>query len=63
MNVNILGKTDVLHSALAPFFSWGHANSICRLFDIAVLMSSSHRLLILHSPQYLKMIMMMMIDR
>jgi hypothetical protein len=26
------------------------ANSVCRLFDTAVLMSSSHRRLIIHSP-------------
>jgi hypothetical protein len=32
----------MLHFALTPFCSWGHANSACRLLDIAVLMSSSH---------------------
>jgi hypothetical protein len=44
LNVNILGKAAVLHFALALFCGWGHANSARRLFGIAVLMSSSHRL-------------------
>jgi hypothetical protein len=37
LNVNILGKAAMLHFALAPFCSWGCANSACRLLDIAVL--------------------------
>jgi hypothetical protein len=80
LNINILGKTAVLHFPLTLFCGWGHAklslpiighsctclfssaagavpDSACRLFDTAVsnmsavLMSRSHRLLILHSPQ------------
>jgi hypothetical protein len=47
----MLGKVAVLHFALTPFCGWGCANSAYRLFDIAVLLSSSHRLLIIHSPQ------------
>jgi hypothetical protein len=50
LDVTILGKAAVLHFTLTPFCSWGCANPACRLFDIAVLMSRSHRFLILHSP-------------
>jgi hypothetical protein len=50
LNVNSLGKAAVLHFALAHFCGWGRANSAYKLFGIAVLMSSSHRLVILHSP-------------
>jgi hypothetical protein len=53
LNANILEEVAVLHFALAPFCSWGCANSACRLFDTTVLMSNSRRLLILHSPQML----------
>jgi hypothetical protein len=38
-------------AVLTPFCHWGYVNSAYRLYDIAVFMSSSHRLLILHSPQ------------
>jgi hypothetical protein len=50
LKINILGKAAVLHYALTPFCSWGCANSACRLLDVAMLMSSSHRLLILCLP-------------
>jgi hypothetical protein len=45
LNVNILGKTAMLPFTLALFCDWSCANSACRLFDIAVLMSNSHSLL------------------
>jgi hypothetical protein len=51
LNVNILGKAAMLYFALTLFCGWGRANSACRLLDIAVLMSGSHRLLIFCSPQ------------
>jgi hypothetical protein len=51
LNVNIFGKTAVLHFVLTPYCGQGCANSACGLLGIAVLMSSSHRFLILHSPQ------------
>jgi hypothetical protein len=38
-------------AVLTLFCSWGCANSACRLCDTAMLMSGSHRLLIIHSPQ------------
>jgi hypothetical protein len=44
MKVNTLGKAAVLHFAL--FCCWSLPNSACT----AMLMSSSHRLLIIHSP-------------
>jgi hypothetical protein len=47
-------KAAVLHFSLAFFCGWGHANSACGLFDIAVLMSSSHGFLILCPPQFSK---------
>jgi hypothetical protein len=50
LDVTILGKAAVLHFTLTPFCSWGCANPACKLFDIAVLVSRSHRFLILHSP-------------
>jgi hypothetical protein len=50
LDVTILGKAAVLHFTLTPFCSWGCANPACKLFDIAVLVSHSHRFLILHSP-------------
>jgi hypothetical protein len=37
LNVNILGKTAMLHFALTLFCGWDHANLACRLLDIAVL--------------------------
>jgi hypothetical protein len=37
LNINILGKSAVLHFALASFCGWGCANSTCRLLGIAVL--------------------------
>jgi hypothetical protein len=54
LNVNILGKAAVLQFVLALFCSWGCANSACRLLSIAMLMSSSHRLFIICSSQFLK---------
>jgi hypothetical protein len=62
LNVNILRKAAMLHFVLTllhlgpcqtkPVDSVAGAmpNSACRLFDTAVLTSSSHRPLILHSP-------------
>jgi hypothetical protein len=56
LNINTLGKADMLHFALTPFCSWGCANSACRLLGIAVLMSSSHGFSysISHNYLYLK---------
>jgi hypothetical protein len=48
LHINIFGKETVLHFALTPFCSWGLCQS--QSTDIAVLMSSYHRLLIFHSP-------------
>jgi hypothetical protein len=51
LHVNILQRAAVLHFALTPFCSWGLCQILAyRLFAIDVLMSSSHRLLILYSP-------------
>jgi hypothetical protein len=50
-NVNILGKAAVLHFAFTPSVAGAVPNSACRLFDTAVFMSRSYRLLIIHSPQ------------
>jgi hypothetical protein len=52
LNINILGKAAVLHFALPHFCSWVCTNSACRLFDIAVFMSNSHRLLVISSPHF-----------
>jgi hypothetical protein len=49
LDVNILGKAAVLHFALTPFCSCGLCQS--QPADMAVLMSSSHRLLTLCFPQ------------
>jgi hypothetical protein len=61
LDVNILGKAAVLHFALTPFCSWRPVPiPAYRLSDIAVLMSSFHRLLILHSPQVLLIVSLLM---
>jgi hypothetical protein len=48
LHVNILQKAAVLHFALDPFYTWGLCQS--QPANLAVLMSSSHKLLILCSP-------------
>jgi hypothetical protein len=47
---NILGKAAALHLILTLFCGWDVWNSAYRTLGTAVLMSSSHRLLIIHSP-------------
>jgi hypothetical protein len=50
LNVNNLGKAAVLHFALAPSEAGAMPNSVYRSLSTTALMSSSHRLLIIHSP-------------
>jgi hypothetical protein len=51
VNILVLTKAAVLHFALHPFCSGGLCILACRSLDMAVLMSSSPRPLILCSPQ------------
>jgi hypothetical protein len=53
LNVNNLGKPPVLNFASGSLCVWCHANSACRSLSTTVLITSSHRLLIICFPYLL----------
>jgi hypothetical protein len=55
LNINNLRKAAVLHFASRSLL-WLVPNSACRSLSTIMLMSSSHRLLIIHSPHKIRSI-------